>query len=130
MLRKQQEASNRAESMFIKDGKEKQSPAYQLFTTWKERDALIDSGETLNPKVMANYTASIELQEKSFTEYELSVLKSAYKDVAHYGREANIAQAKMKVNFYVAKATKEGLTPDENADYEKQKLIINKSKGE
>lgn len=124
-VRTKSNAAQKRIETFLND-KDKLNAAYNLVGFWKQRDAAKREGAS--EQAVAQLKVSEAQYSKQLTESELSELDSVYSELAGYDKELAVLSAKLKVNFYKDKASKGGLTEQENGDYQAQIAIIKNNK--
>lgn len=121
---KSNNAQKRIES-FLAD-RTKMNAAYALIEYWKQVDQAKQQGAT--PEQIGQYEKAGEKFEAQLTQSEVSEVKAVFEESNELNRQLTVINAKLKVNYYKAKAAKEGLTESENQDYQAQVATITNNK--
>lgn len=117
---KNNNAQKRIES-FMSD-QAKMNAAYALIEYWKQVEQAKQQGAT--PDQIAQYEKAGEKLEAQLTQSEVSEVRAVFEESNELNRQLTVINAKLKVNYYKAKASKEGLTDSENQDYQTQVATI------
>lgn len=100
----------------------KMNAAYMLIELWQRIESAKAQGAA--PEQLQAYEDQESKLGQTFSQSDIAEVKTLYAETREFNKQLRVIDAKLKANYYKDKASREGLTPNENNAYNAQLEII------